>query len=145
SPSANGGSVKMSSLPTGSLRIPHQYEDFPPGSITYGFNDLSVNWEDVLWAAVTVGRPNRNYVFRYGKASNYEAIFRLSLTRMALEQSGPTAYRLRRTDAAKTLDPTEKGAVNYFLGMTFCKLFAAKLLDTPWLLHLDVFRPDLNP
>jgi hypothetical protein len=28
--------------------------------------------------------------------------------------------------------------------MTFCKLFAAKLLNTPWLLHLDVFRPQLN-
>lgn len=75
----------------------------------------------------------------------YEALFRWSLVRMALEQSGPTGYRLRRTTAAKTLDPTEKGAVNYFLGMTFCKLFAAKLLNTPWLLHLDVFRPGLNP
>jgi hypothetical protein len=26
-----------------------------------------------------------------------------------------------------------------------CKLFSAKLLDTPWLLHLDVFRRFLNP
>ena len=75
----------------------------------------------------------------------YEAVFRWSLVRMALEQNGPRASRLRRTTAARTLDPTEKGAVNYFLGMTFCKLFAAKLLNTPWLLHLDVFRPALNP
>ena len=37
-----------------------------------------------------------------------------------------------------------KSAVNYFLGMATCKLFAAKLLDAPWLLHLDVFRPTLN-
>jgi len=29
--------------------------------------------------------------------------------------------------------------------MTFCKLFASKLLDTPWVLHLDVYRPHLNP
>ena len=35
--------------------------------------------------------------------------------------------------------------VSYFLGMTFCKLFSAALLDTPWLLHLDVFRPELDP
>jgi len=70
---------------------------------------------------------------------------RLSLVRMAVEQAGPAAWRLRRTTAAKTLDPSEKGAVNYFLGLTVCKLFAAKLLDTPWLLHLDVFRPQLNP
>jgi len=104
-----------------------------------------VTWDDILWAAVTIGRPNRQYVFRYGDSSIFEAIFRWSLVRMALEQSGPGGFRIRRTNAVKTLDPTEKGAVNYFLGMTFCKLFAAKLLNTPWLLHLDVFRSRLNP
>lgn len=63
---------------------------------------------------------------------------------MALEQSGPTGRRLRRTNAARTLDPSEKGAINYFLGLAVSKLFAAKLLSTPWLLHLDVFRPQLD-
>ena len=75
----------------------------------------------------------------------YEAVFRWSMVRMALEQRGPRGFKLRRTDAFKSLDPTEKGAVNYFLGMVFCKLFAAELLDTPWLLHLDVFRAQLDP
>lgn len=127
------------------LRIPYDTEAFPMGTVANGHADLSVTWNDILWAAVTVGRPSRHYVFRHGAASMYEALFRWSLVRMALEQSGPRATRLRRTSAARTLDPTEKGAVNYFLGMTFCKLFAAKLLNTPWLLHLDVFRPMLNP
>ena len=127
------------------LSIPHETESFPPGTVVNGSANLPVTWDDILWAAVTVGRPNRQYVFRHGAASVYEALFRWSLLRMALEQSGPRASRLRRTAAARTLDPTEKGAVNYFLGMTFCKLFAAKLLNTPWLLHLDVFRPALNP
>lgn len=67
------------------------------------------------------------------------------MVRMALERNSPTARRLRRTDASKALDPTEKGAVGYFLGMAFCKLFSEKLLDTPWLLHLDVFSKQLNP
>lgn len=107
--------------------------------------DLNITWDDILWAAVTVGRPNRHYVFRHGDASLYEALFRWSLVRMSLEQSGRAANRLRRTGVAKTLDPTEKGAVNYFLGLIFCKLFAWKLLSTPWLLHLDVFRPRLDP
>jgi hypothetical protein len=119
------------------LRISYETEGFPPGTIANG--------RDILWAAVTVGRPNRHYVFRHGAASMYEALFRWSLVRMALEQSRPRASRVRRTSAARTLDPTEKGAVSYFLGMTFCKLFAAKLLNTPWLLHLDVFRPALDP
>lgn len=52
---------------------------------------------------------------------------------------------LRRTDAYAALDPTEKGMVSYFLGMVLCKLFAARLLRTPWLLHLDVFRAQLSP
>jgi hypothetical protein len=29
--------------------------------------------------------------------------------------------------------------------MTLCKLFSARLLHAPWVLHLDVFRPQLNP
>lgn len=106
---------------------------------------LETSWDELLWAAITVGRPNRQYVFRHGVASSYEALFRWSLVRMALEQAGPNARRLHRTSAARTLDPSEKGAISYFLGLAICKLFASKLLDTPWLLHLDVFRPMLNP
>src|SRR5262245_4589045 len=128
-----------------SLRILYQSESFPSGSVANGFNDLSVSWDDILWAAVTVGRPYTYYVFGNNEAKTHEARFRLSLTRMALEQSGPAAYRLRSTEVAKKLDPTEKGAVSYFVGMTFCKLFADKLLDTPFVLHLDVFRSQLNP
>lgn len=127
------------------LRIDYESENFPPGNpALVGHGVLETSWDELLWAAITVGRPNRQYVFRHGESSFYEALFRLSLVRMAIEQSGPMAYRLRRTAAAKTLDPTEKGAVSYFLGMNLCKLFAAKLLDAPWLLHLDVFRPDLD-
>lgn len=126
------------------LRIPFHAEDFPAETLPNTHGYLAVSWDDILWAAVTVGRPNRNYVFQHGDASVYEAIFRLSLVRMALKQSSFRAYRLRRTDAAKTLDPTEKGAVNYFLGMIFCKLFASKLLSISYLFHLDVFRPILD-
>lgn len=128
-----------------SIEIEYQSEDFPSATIANGAAVLNTSWDDILWSAVTVGRPNRQYVFRHGLASSYEALFRWSLTRMAIEQRGPAGRRLRRTDAQRTLDPTEKGAVSYFLGMTFCKLFAASLLDTPWLLHLDVFRPLLDP
>lgn len=126
------------------LRIPYQSEDFPPSSIPNEIDELLVTWDEILWAAVTVGRPNLYNIFQFGDASQYEAIFRWSMVRMALEQSSPTSYRLRRTDAAKALDPTEKGAINYFLGMTICKLFASRFLNTPWLLHLDIFRSQLQ-
>ena len=62
---------------------------------------------------------------------------------MALERTWYTG-ELRRTDAFAALDPTEKGAVSYFLGMTICKLFASRLLSVQWLLHLDVFRDQLR-
>lgn len=128
------------------LRIDYTSEEFSPTSgVTNGRGVLTTSWSDLLWAAMTVGRPNRQYVFRHGQASIYEAIFRVSLVRMALEQAGPRAHRLRRTTAAKTLDPSEKGAVNYFLGLAVAKLFAAKLLRAPWMLHLDCCRPRLTP
>lgn len=127
------------------LQIDYESEDFSTGTgVASGTGTLSLTWDDLLWAAMTVGRPNRQYVFRHGTASWYEALFRLSLVRMSLEQAGPAGRRLRRTQAARTLDPSEKGAVNYFLGLAVAKLFADRCLGAPWLLHLDVFRPQLN-
>ena len=126
-----------------SLKIPYTSENFPSKYKIKSSENLKTSWSEILWAALTVGRPNVAYVFRHDRASLYEANFRLSLIRMALEQDD--SRNLKRTDAFVALDPSEKGAVSYFLGMTFCKLFASRLLNTPWLLHLDVFRNELNP
>jgi hypothetical protein len=128
-----------------SLLIDYESEAFPAISSVPASGQLSVSWDDILWSAVTIGRPNLLHVFQHGATSDYEALFRWYLIRMALQQNTPRGRKLRRTNAFKTLDPTEKGAVNYFLGMVFCKLFAEKLLGTPWLLHLDVFRHQLDP
>ena len=125
------------------LWIPYTSRDFPSGTIA-GRGDLQTGWSDLLWAALTVGRPNTAYVLAHGDASYHEALFRLSLVRMALEQR-PFSRSLQRTEAFRSLDPTEKGAVSYFLGMMFCKLFASRFLHTTWLLHLDVFRDQLDP
>ena len=102
---------------------------------------LCVTWDDILWSAITLGRPDPSHVFKYGMSSIYEAFFRFYLVKMALDSSGNTLYRSK---AVNYLDPTEKGMVNYFIGMIFCKLFSSKLLDTPWLMHLDVWRRHLN-
>ena len=124
------------------LRIEYTSRDFP-SAYTFGSGTFTTTWDELLWAAVTLGRPSTYHVFRHGPASFHEAVFRLALIRMAVEQD-MNGY-LRRTDAFAALDPTEKGMVSYFFGMTLCKLFASRLLSTPWLLHLDVFRPILNP
>jgi hypothetical protein len=52
---------------------------------------------------------------------------------------------LTRSSAYDGLDPSEKSAISYFMGMTLAKLFADKLLDVPWLMHLDVYRAELQP
>ncbi len=122
--------------------IHYSSRDFPKGLVKR-YGNITTTWDKLLWAAITIGRPNTAYVFQHGEASLHEALFRLSLVRMALEQ-GPYSHRFRRTDAFRALDPTEKGAVSYFLGMAVCKLFASRLLNTPWLLHLDVFRDQYN-
>lgn len=128
-----------------SIRIAYEADGFPVGSpVVNGASSLAISWDKLLWAALTVGRPNRHCVLKHGRASVYEALFRLSLVRMNLEQTGFRRLVLRRTEAARSLDPTEKGAINYFLGMTVAKLFAAELLATPWMLHLDVFRSQLR-
>ncbi|MFG1290326.1 hypothetical protein [Xanthobacter versatilis] len=124
------------------LRIDYKSNSFP-STYTVGSGTLETNWNELLWAAITIGRPSAYHVFRHGPASFHEAIFRLSLLRMAVEE-GWDGY-LRRTDAFAALDPTEKGMVSYFLGMVLCKLFASRLLHAPWLLHLDVFRSHLSP
>jgi hypothetical protein len=125
--------------------IDYDHDGFPPATLPSYEHRLSVTWNEILWAAITVGRPDLYHVFEHGDGSLYEAIFRWSLMRMSLEQRGPVGTRLYRTDAFKHLDPTEKGAIGYFLGLVVCKLFAAKRLDSPWTLHLDVWRDILNP
>lgn len=45
--------------------------------------------------------------------------------------------RVDRSSLYDSLDPTEKGATSYFLGMAMAKLFAAELFDTPWLFHVS--------
>lgn len=126
------------------MKILCESVDFPSTVLPNSKVDVSVTWNDLLSAAVTVGRPNRLLPASVGSPAWYEGIFRMSLVRMSLEQRSATGIRFRRTQTAKTLDPTEKGSVNYFLGMIFCKMFAAIRLDTPWLLHLDVYRPMLD-
>lgn len=47
-----------------------------------------------------------------------------------------------RSSLYESLDPTEKGATSYFLGMAMAKLFAAELFATPWLFHVSQASAD---
>ena len=92
-----------------------------------------MTWPEVVHAAITVGRANWRDVFRHGLYSKYEMLYRASMIYANLR-----AYRGRiaATSAFLALDPSEKSAVTYFLGLTFAKLIATRLLAIEWLLHL---------
>lgn len=51
-----------------------------------------------------------------------------------------SSARLIRTSAYDDLDATEKSGVSYALGMAITKIFAARQLSIPWLMHLDRYR-----
>ena len=53
--------------------------------------------------------------------------------------------RLCKSSAYLNLDPSEKSAISYFLGLTSAKLFADQYLSVPWLMHLDVYKRSLRP
>lgn len=126
------------------LRIDYESGAFPLGCrVRSGTGTLKTSWSKLLWAAITVGKPNKWYIFEHGLASVFHTVSRLCRIRMALKRD--LDGRLRRSKALKSMNRTEKGMASHDLGITLCKLFASENLCTPWLLDLDVFQSDLNP
>lgn len=120
------------------LQLKYNSYDFPtsyPG-LSNGERVLVTELPEFLWAAVTVGRANMMDVLTHGIHSEYEIIYRLSMVLANLTVKG---RHLIKSSAFNRLDPSEKGAISYFLGLTSCKLLSQELLDTPWLLHIDVY------
>lgn len=80
---------------------------------------------------------------RFGAFSAFEIVYRSALVFANLKET-PNGL-ITRSEAYDGLDPSEKGAVSYFLGLTTAKLIADRLLMVPWLMHLDVYRQQLQP
>ena len=123
--------------------MPYTSRDFP-GQMVAPRGYLEADWGDLLWAALTVGRPNTAYVLAHGEASYHEALVQAVA---GTHGAGRAAARRGAAPDARVpiARPDRAGAVSYFLGMGVCKLFADRLLRTTWLLHLDVFQHQLDP
>lgn len=112
----------MSLGPADSVRVPYEATDFPMMAGLNGKNVLTVNWNEILWAAITVGKARRD-LLRFGNYSIAEAVHRVAcLDAYFLVEDG----QLTLSPAFKDLDPTEKGIVSYYSGMTMAKLFAER-------------------
>jgi hypothetical protein len=112
---------------------------------------LSLSLARLVWGAVTVGMTP----FAMGGSPRplLELGWRAALTAASLTED-PASGRWAMTAGYRRLDPSEKRAVSYFLGMTQAKITCEHLLRTPHLMHLDAYlamigrpsrasRPDL--
>ena len=81
---------------------------------------LSFTMADLVWAAISVGRAELLHLLRYGPFSIFEIVYRAAMLFANLQET--TANTFRRSSAYDGLDPSEKSAISYFLGMTLAKL-----------------------
>lgn len=104
---------------------------------------LSTSWEELVYSAITVGRASLAHLTRFGRYSHFEMAYRANLLFANLKSA--TTGHLEKTEVYEGLDPSEKSAVSYWLGLMAAKLFAARFLETDFLCHLDVYRNFPDP
>lgn len=128
-----------------SLLLDYHANGFPrgKGQPQNGLGQLRFTWAALIRAALTVGRRGWRAVRAFGNYSKWEMTYRKGIVYANLRQD-PVGH-LYQSDAFCALDPSEKGAVSYFLGLTVSKLVSERLLRVPWLLHLDVYWDELDP
>jgi hypothetical protein len=96
--------------------------------------DLLVSPARLVWAAATVGATP---ISLGGVSRPYlELSWRVALAIANIEED-VSSRRWVRTAAYDRLDPSEKSAVSYGLGMTQAKITCEMLLGVPHLVHLD--------
>ncbi len=116
--------------------IPYHAFKFPPryGAALSGSHGLTVTWSELVWAAITVGKPGLAHLFTHGMHSISDIIVRSHTVYANLRQA--SSY-FEKSVLYDDLDPTEKGATSYFLGMMATKIVCSRLLDTSFVFHLS--------
>ena len=104
--------------------------------------EINFTWGELNKSAITVGRQNWVDVLRFGPFSVFELTWRVAMLWANLRED-PSGL-LVPSEAFVNLDPSERGAISYFLGNCFTKLVVEKLFGVPWLMHLDVYRRSLG-
>ena len=120
-------------------RIQYHATNFPPryGAALSGTHNLTVTWAELVWAAITFGKPGLAHLLSHGMHSISDMIVRSHTVYANLHQTG---LHLEKSALYEDLDPTEKGATSYFLGMMAAKIICSRLLDTPFVFHLSMLK-----
>lgn len=109
-----------------------------------GFSDgnyeIHITLPEIIHAALTIGRKSWDDVFYHKFQSVQELLFRFYMVEAFTQNIGE---EIGISEAYNTLDPSEKGAINYFNGGVFTNLIAKRIFDTHWLQHLDVYKRNL--
>ena len=98
----------------------------------------NISWNEIVWAAMTMGKPNISYLLRHSWHSINDLLVRLHTVYANLKETKDGYYS--KSDLYIMLDPTEKCGVSYFMGMLAAKTLSARILDTPWMFHLSILR-----
>jgi hypothetical protein len=136
-------------------KIPTRTIDFPHGNvwgITNGDAVVDLSFARLLHAAITVGH-DRGWRRIVGSevGGQMELLWKMSAVHTAVHEklvSGTLTTKTPRlvpTDRFRNMDPSERRALNYHLGMSMSAAWVRKQLRVPWLLHLDVYRDQLGP
>lgn len=122
--------------------------------VVNGAADMTFTLDELLHAAVSAGH-DQDFAVVLGAelAGSYEMLWKAYALLLCVRedafprQVNPNVFvgRFVSTDRFWLLDPSEKRGATYHVGMLLAVAWARRVLNVPWLLHLDVYRNRLNP
>lgn len=105
------------------LSILYLVEDFPPkhSPVVIGEGILATPMPAHVWAAISVGKRQLSHLTLHGLYSLFEMAYRGAMIFANLREGADG--NILRSSAYEGLDPSEKGAISYFIGVILAKLF----------------------
>lgn len=118
-------------------RIPYTASKFGRhwGRALSGCHHMNLTWNELVWAAMTMGKPGIAFLLTHDWHSVSDLVVRSHTVYANLCEN---ARYIEKSSLYAGLDPTEKSGVSYFMGMLAAKVMGARLLDVPWLFHLSM-------
>lgn len=98
------------------------------GAKLSGERQINVSWNEMVWAAITIGKPGITHLLTHGWHSISDIIVRSSTVDANLRELDG---QFEKSTLYNEVDPTEKGATSYFMGMIAARLLGDRLLKTP--------------
>lgn len=99
-----------------------------------------INHHHLVWCAITCGKDSLYTLNRNGFESLMEMTYRTTILFANLSMRNLNWHQgLMKSNVFRSLDPTEKGGVSYYIGNVTAKLFSEQIYSVDWLMHVDVY------